>query len=91
MTMQQINTGETRTDSVDFAALLGSGVTLSSVTSVVADPDGDLEFGTATIVGTSVVFTVTGVVVGKRYEVTVTVVTSSVETLVEKAPTIAGM
>lgn len=90
MTMQQVNTGETRTDSVDFAALLGSSVTLSSVTSVVADPDGDLEFGTATIVGTSVVFTVTGVVVGTRYLLTATVVTSSGETLVEYA-TIAAL
>lgn len=90
MTMQQINEGETRSDDIDFAALLGSGDSLDSVTGVVEDPAGDLTIGSPSIVGDTIVFTVLGTVVGKRYRLTGTVVTTNGEVLVEFT-TIAGL
>lgn len=90
MTMQQINEGETRSDDIDFSALLGSGDSLDSVTGVVEDPTGDLTIGSPSIVGDTIVFTVLGTVVGKRYRLAGTVVTANGETLVEYA-TIAGL
>ena len=89
MSIMQIVDGEVVAVAIDFGSLLGSGETLSSVSSVTSDPTGELTLGTASISGDQVVFTVTAsgssVAEGRRYLIEATVVTSSAETLKEHA------
>ena len=88
MTMLQLLDGESLQVAIDFGNLLGSGETLSSVTGVTVDPTGELSIGAPAISGDTIVFTTdatSATVVGRRYLLTGTVVTSDSETLVEYA------
>lgn len=88
MTMMQILDGEVQSPAIEFSALLATGETLSSGAAVVADPTGELSLASAAISGTTVTFTAdatSATVVGRRYEITGTVVTSTGRTLKEKA------
>ena len=91
MTMRQVVYGETRSGAVEFAALLATGDSLTGTPTVTARPAGDLTISGVAISGTTVVFTVTGVVRGRRYRLTVTCATANSETLVEQEATIAGL
>lgn len=88
MTMMQLIDGESLSVAIDFANLLGDGESLSSVTGVTVDPTAELALGAPAISGTTIVFTAdatSATVVGRRYRVTGTVVTSNSETLLEHA------
>jgi len=91
MTMMQVVAGETRTVSVDFANLLGSGDSLSGTPAVTLDPSGEATAASAAISGDAVTFTVSGVVQGRRYRVKVQCGTTNSETLIEQEATIAGL
>jgi hypothetical protein len=88
----QLIPAEIVTVAFDFGELLGSGETISTITSVVADPTGELTIGTPSISGDQVVVKVTGTaaVAGRRYELTATITTSAAQTRKEHA-TIAAL
>ncbi len=85
MSILQLLPSEVVAVAIDFGNLLGSGETISSVTSVTADPTGELSLGAASISGDQVIVVVTATsgVAGRRYLLTATIRTSASETLKE--------
>lgn len=90
MTIMQVLNPDDRVVGIDFAALLVTGDSLTSVTSVTVDPLGDFTATSQSISGTKVIFSVTGTIEGRRYLLTAIAVTTNGETLTEYA-TIAGL
>lgn len=78
-----LNTGESRLCTMDFAALLARGETVTSVVRVDAIPSTapPLSIGSAVYSGTIAQFRVAGYVSDTRYKITVFVTTSSGNTL----------
>lgn len=81
--------GESRAYSMEFAALLGTGVTLTSFSGAAQSNAGnisgasDLTIGSGTVSGTEAQATISGGTDGEDYTVTFTVVDSAGNTLVD--------